>query len=62
MKTKSDRIIEATKAYVHTRVKHTKCMQRHTVELCYKCDEFAGCRMYQRMFDRWTRLERSVNE
>ena len=61
MKTKSDKIIKATKMYVYTRVKHKKCMQGHFVQLCYKCDEFAGCKLYMRMFDRWTKLERAVN-
>lgn len=61
MKTKSDRIVTSAKLYVHTRIRHTKCMQEHFVQLCYRCNEFAGCKLYMRMFDRWTRLERAVN-
>ena len=57
-----ERINKAAKLYVYTKIRHTKCMQQHFVQQCYRCDEFSrGCKLYARMSSRWMKLEQAVN-
>jgi len=60
MKSKRDEIVDAARDYVKTRKRYTQCQQKHFKQLCYRCSQYANCKLYTQLYDCWLRLQRAV--
>ena len=60
--TKKDKIVIAAKQYVKAVKEVTACKQEHFKQHCQYCAKHNSCKLYDKHFDKWTKLERAVNE
>lgn len=46
--------------YIVNVIKRTKCMQKHFVQLCQRCSEYSGCKLYSKYCDGWIKLQKFI--
>lgn len=53
---------EATSKYIKTKIKMTKCQQKHMRQLCHLCLFYSHCKIYSSYVRAWIKLQKTYNK